>query len=80
MMNPRVVKVEYKGKYNLLVTFTNKEVKQFDLTNYLSYPVYQALSDETFCRKVRVVNGILQWNDDIDFSPDTVYLESTPVS
>jgi hypothetical protein len=29
---------------------------------------------------VRVVNGILQWNDDIDFSPDTLYLESKPVN
>jgi hypothetical protein len=78
-MNPRVLKVEYKGQYHLLLTFTNKEVRQFDLTNYLSYPIYQPLKDESFCRNVRVVNGILQWNDDIDFSPDTLYLESKPV-
>lgn len=75
-MNPRVLSVEYKGEYQLLLTFTNKEVKQFDFSSYLGYPVYQPLRDEAFCKKVKAIDGIIQWNEDIDFSPDTIYLQS----
>ena len=75
-MNPRVLTVEYKDDYKLLLTFTNKEVKLFDLLAYLNYPVYEPLKDEAFCKKVKAIDGIIQWNDYIDFSPDTVYLES----
>jgi len=78
-MNPRAISAKYLNNYQLLITFTNNEVKQFNLTSYLNYPVYQALKDESFCRRVRVVDGILQWNDVIDFDPDTVYLESKKV-
>jgi len=78
-MNPGVLAVEYKGGYKLLLTFTNKEIKQFDFSSYLSYPVYEPLRDEAFCKKVKAIDGIIQWNDTIDFSPDTVYLQSKPV-
>jgi len=78
-MNPRVSTVEYTGGYKLLLTFTNKEIKQFDFSAYLQYPVYEQLRDEAFCKKVKAIDGIIQWNDDIDFSPDTVYLQSKPV-
>ena len=79
-MNPRVLQVEYMEGYKLLVTFTNKEHRQFDLTSYLRYPVYEPLKDESFCKKVKVVDGIIQWNDIIDFDPDTLYLESKPLN
>ncbi len=78
-MSPRVLSVEYKGNYQLLIMFTNKEVKQFDLTAYLNYPVYEPLKDESFCKKVKATDGILQWNEYIDFDPDTLYLDSKPV-
>jgi hypothetical protein len=75
-MNPRVLKVEYKGNYQLLLTFTNKEVKQFDLSTYLNYPIYEPLKDEAFCKKLRADDGIIVWDEYIDFDPDTLYLES----
>lgn len=78
-MNPRVSSVEYKEGYQLLLTFTNNEVKLFDLTNYLNYPVYEPLRDEKFCRKVKTESGIVLWNDSIDFDPDTLYLDSKSV-
>jgi len=78
-MNPRVLTVEYKGGYQLLLTFTNKEVKQFDLTAYLKYPVYEPLRDEAFCKKVKATDSIIQWDENIDFSPDTIYLDSKTV-
>ena len=79
-MNLRVLAVQYKKPYKLVLTFTNEEIKEFDFSNYLVYPVYKALKDESYCSKVRVVNGTVAWDDVIDFDPDTLYLESIPVT
>ena len=76
-MNPRAKSIYYKSPYRLLVTFTNGEVKEFDLKPYLKYPIYKELKNESFCRKAEVQNGIVVWNDEIDLDPDRLYLEST---
>jgi Protein of unknown function (DUF2442) len=75
-MNPRVITVEYKSKYKLILTFENNEVKEFNLSQYLHYPVFELLNDESFCNKARVFNGTVVWDDITDFDPDTLYLES----
>jgi hypothetical protein len=79
-MNPRVSTAEYNGNHQLLLTFTNDEVGQFDFSAYLNYPIYEPLRDETFCKNVKVIDGIVQWDEYIDFDPDTLYLESKPLS
>ena len=75
-MNPRAKKVKYEKPYKLIITFTNDEVKIFDFYPYLNYPIYEPLQDESFCRKAKVENGIVFWNDEIDLDPDRLYLES----
>lgn len=74
-MNPRVTAVEYKSKHKLVVTFENSEKKQFDLSPYLHYPVFEPLKEESNCRNVKVYNGTVIWENNIDFDPDTLYLE-----
>ncbi len=75
-MNPRVTNVEYKSQYKLILTFENGEMKEFSLSPYLQYPVFESLTDESFCRKAKVFNGTVVWDDTTDFDPDTLYLES----
>lgn len=75
-MNPRVKQAEYKSKYKLLLIFENNEAKEFDFSAYLNYPIYKPLVDESFCATVTVYNGTVVWNDDIDFDPDRLYMES----
>jgi len=79
-MNPRAIEVKYLGDYQLLITFTKKEVKQFDLKSYLHFPVYEPPKDESFCKRVKAVDGILLWNEYIDLDPDTVYLEGKTIN
>ncbi|HMI64471.1 MAG TPA: DUF2442 domain-containing protein [Cyclobacteriaceae bacterium] len=78
-MNPRVAAVQYESPLKLLLTFTNKEVKEFDFSSYLNYPVFEILKDEAYCRKAKVLNGTVVWDEFVDFDPDTLYLESKPV-
>ena len=75
-MNPRVDEVKYESPYKLVLTFTNREVREFDFRPYLTYPVYEPLQDEAFCHKVKMINGTVSWDSEIDFDPDTLYLES----
>jgi uncharacterized protein DUF2442 len=79
-MNPRVTAVQYENPYKLILTFANKEVREFDFSSYLGYPVYAILKDEAYCRKARVLNGTVVWDDFVDFDPDTLYLESKPLA
>jgi hypothetical protein len=78
-MNPRVSSVQYQSPYKLILTFTNKEVKEFDFMRYLHYPVFEVLKDESYCRKAKVFNGTVAWDEFTDFDPDTLYLESKPL-
>ena len=75
-MNPRAKNILYKSPYNLIVTFTNGEVKKFDLQPYLDYPIYKNLKNESYCSRAIVENGTVVWNDEIDIDPDRLYLES----
>lgn len=78
-MNPRAKNILYKSPYKLIVTFTNGEVKKFDLEPYLDYPVYQELKNEPYCSKAAINNGTVVWDDEIDIDPDRLYLESKNV-
>ena len=78
-MNPRVTEVHYQSPHKLILTFTNKEVKEFDFSNYLDYPVYQILKDESYSQKAKVFNGTVIWDELTDFDPDTLYLNSKAV-
>ena len=78
-MNPRVITVEYQSPYKLRLCFSDNNIKQFDLSPYLQYPVYQPLQDESFCSKARVAFDTVVWNDSLDFVPDTLYSESKTI-
>lgn len=74
-MNPRVKKVECKDTSHLIVTFSNGEVKLFDMQPYFDYPVFNELKDTTFFNKAHVLHGTVAWNNEIDVDPDTLYIE-----
>lgn len=75
-MNPRVQDVQILGDYKLLLTFTNNEKKIFDIKPYLSYDVYKELRNSEIFNSVKTVDGTIQWTNEADFCPDTLYLES----
>ena len=75
-MNPRAKNVFYQSPYHLIITFTNGEVKKFDLLPYLDYPIYTDLRNESYCSKATVQNGTVIWSEEIDIDPDRLYLES----
>jgi hypothetical protein len=79
-MNPRVEKVSCVNNTVLELTFKNGEVKLFDVSPYFKYPVYEILKDTVFFKNAYILNGTVAWNDEIDFDPDTLYLEGKKLS
>lgn len=77
-MNPRVVGVVAQKNHVLLISFSNGERRCFDLSPYLHYPVFQPLKNAAFFELATAAHGTVSWPQEIDFDPDTLYLESTP--
>jgi hypothetical protein len=78
-MNPRVINVRPEQNFFLLITFSNGEVKNFDVKPYLGIGVFKELQDLSLFNSVKPCLGSIQWANGVDLCPDTLYLESTPV-
>ena len=75
-MNPKVKKVEPTDHHTLVITFTNGEVREFDVKPYLDKGIFTELRDPCYFRSVKVVAGSVEWPHEQDFSFDTLYLAS----
>jgi len=45
----------------------------------LSYPAFSALPKQNLLMKAYAAYGTVVWNDEIDLSPDTLYLRGRPL-
>lgn len=79
-MNPRVVHVKPNPDYTITLTFANGEIKLFDVKPYLDKGIFQELHDLRVFNAVRPFLGSVTWPGGQDFCPDTLYLDSVPMS
>ncbi len=80
-MNPRVKKVKSNSDYTLTLTFTNEEVKIFDVKPYLEKGIFRELKNLSLFNSVKPFLGSIQWKNGQDLCPDTLYLDSiTPAA
>ncbi len=76
-MNPRVKEVKPEHNFTLLITFSNGEVKHFDVKPYLGIGIFRELQDLSLFNSIKPFLGSIQWANGVDLCPDTLYLEST---
>jgi Protein of unknown function (DUF2442) len=79
-MNPRVKFVQPNKDFTLNLTFDNNERKIFDVKPYLEYGVFRELKDLSLFYSVKPFLGTVQWQNEQDFCPDTLYLESVYIN
>ncbi len=79
-MNPRVVEVKPNPDYSLTLKFTNGEVRRFDVRPYLEKGNFKELQDVRLFNSVKPSLGSIQWLNGLDLCPDTLYLDSLPLS
>jgi hypothetical protein len=75
-MNPRVREVKPNRDYTLTITFTNGEIRIFDVKPYLDKGIFRELKELSLFNTVRPFLGSIQWKHGQDFCPDMLYLES----
>lgn len=78
-MNPRVKAVKANPDYTLTLTFTNGEVKVFDVKPYLDKGIFRELRDRNEFNSVKPFLGSIQWRNGQDFCPDMLYLDGKQV-
>ena len=79
LMNPRITNVQADNNFKLILSFTNGEIREFDMTPYLKIGVFRELQDEAKFKAVKPFLGSIQWVNGQDLCPDTLYLESKTI-
>ena len=79
-MNPRVETVKPNPDYTLTITFTNGEIKLFDVKPYLDKGFFQKLKEKGEFYSVHPFPGSIQWRGGQDFCPDTLYEEGITIA
>ena len=79
-MTPDVVAVKVLAGYVIEAEFADGEVRRFDMGPYLNYPAFAGLQKDELFKRAHVFNGTVTWSDEIDLSPDTLYLRGARVN
>ena len=77
-MSPFARRICPVGDSTLEIEFETGERRVFDMTPYLRRGVFARLRDRSIFMSARVVAGSVEWPGGIDFSYDTLYVESRP--
>ena len=72
----KVVSVSANEDFSLDLKFDDGSVRRFDITPYLEYEVFKELKDKTYFKRVKIAFGTVQWLNEQDISPETLYMES----
>ncbi|GHV64076.1 hypothetical protein FACS1894199_01490 [Bacteroidia bacterium] len=78
-MNPDVIDVKPAADYTLHVWFKNGEEGILDMKPYLDKGIFRALKDTAMFNTVQPFIGTIQWANQADLCPDTVYLDSVKI-
>lgn len=78
-MTPDVVAVRALPDYCIEARFADGTGRRFDMKPYLHYPAFAALADGNLFMRAHIVCGTVAWSDEIDLSPDTLYLRGDPL-
>ena len=75
----KVIAVKANEDFSLELKFNDNSVRRFDARPYLDFGVFRELKDIGYFKQAKIAHGTVQWPHEQDISPDTLYIESTPV-
>lgn len=78
-MLPKVRNVEANEDYTLSLEFTDDSHKIFDVKPYLEIGDFVELKVIEVFKTAKIFMGTVQWDNELDFSPETLYLEAKEV-
>jgi len=72
----KVISAKALEGFRLQLTFNDGSVRLFDATPYLEKGIFTELRDPKYFRDFKIAFGTVQWPNEQDFAPETLYLES----
>ena len=66
--------------YVIRVTFRDGSVREIDVEDRLSIPVFEDLKDAAFFAKAVVHLGVITWPNGVDLAPDRLYGDGREIS
>ena len=72
-----VKEVKPANNYNLILTFENGEIRQFDMNPYLNIGIFKELKDVALFNTVHLSFDTIEWNNQADLDPELLYNNST---
>jgi len=78
VIRPKAINVEPRPDYYLLITFSNKEKRLFDVKPYLNFKPYNELKNITLFNTVKPAGLSVEWLHGQDICPDELYYNSLP--
>lgn len=67
------------GNYNLILTFSNGEKRQFDMNPYLDKGIFQELRELSMFNTVRLSFDTIEWKNQADLDPEVLYKDSVKI-
>jgi hypothetical protein len=71
-----VIKVKPLTEYKLLLTFSNREKRIFDVSSYLTIGKFSELKNISLFNTVKVRFDSIEWNNHLDLDPELLYQKS----
>jgi hypothetical protein len=75
----KVIAVKANDDFSLDLKFDDGSARKFDVKPYLEYGIFKELKDKNYFKRVKVALGTVQWPNEQDISPETLFLESTVI-
>ena len=75
-----VKEVKPINNYNLILTFSNGEKRQFDMNPYLNKGIFQELRDISKFNTVRISFDTIEWYNEADLDPEILYKYSVKIN
>ncbi len=72
----KVIAVSANDDFTLELTFDDGTVRLFDTKPYLDKGIFMELKDLSYFKNIEIAYGTVQWANEQDFAPETLYLES----
>jgi hypothetical protein len=75
----KVIAVSANRDFSLDLKFSDGSMKRFDVTPYLERGIFTELKDLDYFKQARVAFGTVQWPNEQDIAPETLYIDGVTI-